>query len=106
MDHQSELKEPSIPVKEAYIFMHFNLFELAHSLFRETQSLSTKEKEIAEAWEATIFDFFNNCTLAPDAWAEYKHTYYKSFREYVVTILEKIKCSSRIDAKGGSVPLW
>lgn len=90
-DHKDKLELPILPVQEAYIFMHLNLFELAYSLFQETKRLSKKECEISNAWDSTIEDFFNNCIPARNIWNEYKSTYYKSFRNYVDEIILKIK---------------
>lgn len=90
-DHKDKLELPILPVQEAYVFMHLNLFELAYSMFQETKSLSKKEFEISNAWDSTIEDFFENCIPARNIWNEYKFTYYKSFRDYVDDIVSKIK---------------
>lgn len=88
-DHKGKYTEPSVAVQEAYVFMHFNLFELAYSLFKETSELSKNEQEIQEAWNCTIENFFDNCIPSTSLWNEHKSTYYKSFRNHIDFILQK-----------------
>jgi hypothetical protein len=102
-DHKDKLELPPLPVQEAYVFMHLNLFELAYSLFQETRRLNKKELEISSAWDITIEDFFNNCIPAKNIWQEFKSTYYKSFREHVDSIIKKTTAENGVQQLSNTV---
>ena len=97
--YTSNMASPSIPIQNSYILMHFNLFELAFSLFKETRKLSIEEVEIACAWEATMTEFFRDCIRSKDVWIELKHTYYSSYQLYIDTILDELNRNEKRNDK-------
>ncbi len=73
--------------QETYIKMYLNMFELSFAQFKQIKSLSSSEKEIAEAWDHFIIYFFRNCTSASAIWSKISDTYYVSFRDYIENLI-------------------
>lgn len=79
--------------QEMYVVMYLDLFEAAHSVFRETRRLSAAEREVVAAWERFVKSFFEDCIPAPAIWKKHRADFYDSFRNFVDGIVATIPSS-------------
>lgn len=76
--------------QQTYVVMYLNVFEAAHSIFRETHGLSDDEIEVKEAWERFLEHFMRDCIPAVEIWSLYKDSYYASFQSAVDGVIARL----------------